>query len=42
MIDEEEIRVALDQLDGTTESAVRLLTGLTAEQIQELGGMPDE
>lgn len=32
----------LGELDGTPRSAVRLLTGLTDEQLDDLGGFPDE
>lgn len=41
-MEEQQIRAALDQLDGTVASALILLTGLTLEQIRELGGLPDE
>ena len=33
-----EVRAALEKLDGTTASAVALLTGETREQLDELGG----
>lgn len=36
------VDTALAQLDGTTEAAVSLLTGLSREQIEELGGAPDD
>lgn len=39
---EQAVRDALKQLDGTTESAVALLTGWPKEKIRELGGVPDE
>ena len=35
-----EIADALAQLDGTERAVVRLLTGLTDEQIDEVGGLP--
>lgn len=45
-MDEGHIRKHLNQLDGTTRSAVKLLTDagipLTDEDIEILGGMPDE
>ena len=45
-MDEGYIRKNLDQLDGTTRSAVKLLAGagipLSDEEIEMLGGMPDE
>jgi hypothetical protein len=36
------VREALGRLDGTTGSAVQLLTGFTAEEIDALGGMAPE
>lgn len=33
-----DIRTAIAQLDGSTRSAVALLTGMTPEQLDELGG----
>lgn len=45
-MDEKLIRKNLNQLDGTLESAIKLLMGagipLTDEDIETLGGMPDE
>lgn len=45
-MDEGQIRKNLDRLDGTARSAVKLLTDagipLTDEDIETLGGMPDE
>lgn len=46
-MDNRQIREALDQLDGTAESAMKLLAEtwgitLTDEDIEALGGMPDE
>jgi hypothetical protein len=39
--DFEKQRIAAHQaLDGTDRAAVKLLTGLTDEQIEDLGGMP--
>lgn len=43
----EQIREALNQLDGTAESVMKLLAEmwgitLTDEEIEMLGGMPDE
>lgn len=35
------VKDALTQLDGSTGAAVRLLTGLSDEQIAQLGGLPD-
>lgn len=37
----EGVRAALRQLDGTAESAVLLLTGVPADQLDQYGGMPD-
>ena len=34
------IRAALDRLDGTDGAAVSLMTGLSAAQIDDLGGLP--
>jgi hypothetical protein len=36
------VRAALSQLDGSSESAVSLLTGVPVDQLAEYGGMPDE
>lgn len=37
------VRAALQQLDGSTASAVSLLTGFSAEKLAELGGVnPDD
>jgi hypothetical protein len=36
------VRVALDQLDGTSASAVSIMTGLSVERLNELGGVPDD
>jgi predicted transcriptional regulator len=35
------VRDALRQLDGTPASAVSLLTGISADRLDEYGGMPD-
>lgn len=35
----QQVREALDQLDGTVESSVALLTGLSREDIARLGGI---
>lgn len=35
------VMAALEQLDDTTESAVRLYTGLTSEELDELGGVEE-
>lgn len=35
------IRIALSQLDGSTTSAVSLLAGLSPDQLDEYGGMPE-
>lgn len=34
------IKAALGQLNGTDEAAVSMLTGLNAEELDDLGGMP--
>lgn len=34
------IKAALGQLNGTAEAAVSLLTGLSADELDDLGGMP--
>lgn len=39
---DESVRAALAQLDGSSKSAVALLAGVSAEEIDECGGMPDE
>lgn len=36
---EADIRAALAQLDGTELSSVMLLTGFTADEIEDLGGL---
>ena len=36
---EDGVKAALASLDGSREADVRLLTGLTAERIEELGGI---
>lgn len=36
------IRAALDKLDGSTASAVALMTGLSASELQELGGVAED
>ena len=41
-MEHEEICKALDQLDGTTESRVAMLAGITREEVQELGGVQEE
>lgn len=33
------VRAALQQLDGTTKSAVSLLTGFSSTELEELGGL---
>jgi hypothetical protein len=33
------VKAALRSLDGSSDSAVRLLTGMTTERIEELGGI---
>jgi len=38
----EAVRAALAQLDGSSKSAVALLTGVPIEKIDEYGGMPNE
>lgn len=35
-----EVRATLDQLDGSDEAAVSLLTGLSTDEFDNLGGMP--
>jgi hypothetical protein len=35
------IRAALSQLDGSSQSAVSLLAGLSPDQLDEYGGMPE-
>ncbi len=37
----EGVRAALSRLDGSSKSAVSLLTDVPAEQLDEYGGMPD-
>ena len=34
------IETALGSLDGTDEAAVSLMTGLSSEELDDLGGMP--
>jgi hypothetical protein len=34
------VRAALQQLDGTAAASVELVTGLTAAELEELGGVP--
>lgn len=41
-MEEQQVQEALEHLDGTARSAVKLLTQLTDEQIEALGGMPNE
>lgn len=36
------VRAALQQLDGSTASAVSLLTGLSADKLAELGGVRED
>lgn len=36
------VRAALSHLDGSSKSAVSLLTGVPVDQLAEYGGMPDE
>lgn len=38
----EEVRAELEKLDGTTANVIAMLTGLSAEEINELGGLPEE
>jgi predicted transcriptional regulator len=38
----EGVRAALEQLDGSTASAVTLLTGLDDAKLAELGGLPSD
>lgn len=38
----EGIRAALVQLDGTSTTAVSIMTGLSPERLEELGGVPDD
>jgi len=38
----EAIRESLSRLDGSTSSAVSLLTGMDAEELADLGGLPAE
>lgn len=35
-----EIRIALRQLNGTDSAALTLMTGFSAEEIDDLGGLP--
>lgn len=37
----EGVRAAMRELDGSTASAITLLTGLSAERLEELGGLPE-
>lgn len=37
----EGIRAALGHLDGSSRSAISLLTGVSADQLDEYGGLPD-
>lgn len=36
-----DVREALGKLDGTNASAVALMTGLSCEDLDELGGVPE-
>ncbi len=36
------VRAALAQLDGTSTTAVSVMTGLSAERLNELGGVPED
>jgi predicted transcriptional regulator len=36
------VRAALQKLDGTNESAVSLMTGLSKDRLEELGGVPED
>ena len=36
------IQAALDVLNGTAAAAVSLITGLSIEEIDDLGGLPNE
>lgn len=36
------VRAALLQLDGTNTTAVSIMTGLSAERLDELGGVPED
>jgi len=38
----EAIKQSLSRLDGSTASAVSLLTGMDADELAELGGLPTE
>jgi hypothetical protein len=38
----EGIRLAMSQLDGTSATAVSLMTGLSAERLADLGGVPQD
>jgi len=38
--DPDDVRAALDQLDGTDASAVALLTGIPVDELDRYGGMP--
>jgi hypothetical protein len=38
---DDDVRAALGRLDGTSTGAVSLMTGLSAERLAELGGVPD-
>jgi hypothetical protein len=37
-----DIRTALRRLDGTDATAVLLMTGFSAEELDDLGGLPEE
>ena len=37
----EGIKAALGQLNGTTAARVSLLTGISAEELDDLGGLPE-
>lgn len=41
MVEREHVTEILSQLDGSLESAVALMTGLSPERIQELGGITE-
>ena len=36
------VKAALMQLDGTSTTAVSVMTGLSAERLNELGGVPED
>lgn len=38
----DEVRVSLEKLDGSTRSAVALLTGMSVKELETYGGLPDD